>query len=336
VDPQNPSIAIIIPAFNEEQTIGRVIEDFHQELPNASIFIINNCSTDQTANVAQAALEKINGQGKVLHEPRKGKGFAVRKAFHQVYADIFVIADGDLQCPASAVHDLIRPIIESECDIVCGNRFANRQYQQHNVRPFHASGNMLVRHLINLIFRKKFQDMMCGYRACNRFFVKNFPIMSTGFELEVEMTLHALDKRFRIQEVPIDFQAREEGSDSKLHTLRDGTRVLRLIFTLFKNYRPLAFFSLVGLVFFFLPGLAFGSYVLLDFFRAHHLNHIQMAVLSVGLMIFSLLFFAIGVILDSMIHWQKFNFEHRILNHSSALQSHPILNSPKRRAGDRK
>ncbi|GAA6137782.1 glycosyltransferase family 2 protein [Arenicella sp. 4NH20-0111] len=306
-------VAVILPAYNEEQTIVRVVQSFHSELPEASIWVVNNHSLDQTESLAKKEIERLGCKGGVLNEYRQGKGNAIRRAFLEIEADIFILADADLACPASEVHFLMTPIVKGEADMVVGDRHTGGDYASQNKRALHSFGNRLVRTLINRLFKAKLVDPMCGYRAFSRLFVKNYPILVEGFEIETDMTLHALDKRFRIREVPISFQDRPEGSVSKLNTFRDGARVLRTIWNIFRYYRPLVFFGGAAIVFAVL-GLLTSIPVWEDWFRDKYIHHIPLTILSSGLEIVALLLGAVGLILDSIAHQDRRRFERDLMN----------------------
>ena len=216
-------IAVLIPCYNEELTIEKVIKDFRKELPDADIYVYDNNSKDKTAEIAVA-----NG-AIVKHEYRQGKGNVVRTMFREIEADIYVMVDGDDTYPAEFVHKLIEPIRTGEADMTIGDRLSNGTYQEENKRHFHEFGNNLVKKSINVLFRTKLKDIMTGYRVFNRAFVKNMPILSKGFEIETEMTLYALDKRFIIKEIPITYRDRPHGSSSKINTVWDGYKVIKKI-----------------------------------------------------------------------------------------------------------
>ncbi|ANB57010.1 glycosyltransferase like 2 family protein [Anoxybacillus sp. B7M1] len=286
-------IAVLIPCYNEEQTIGKVISDFQRELPEADIYVYDNNSKDRTSEVASQ-------HGAIVRkETRQGKGHVVRSMFREIDADIYVMVDGDDTYPAEFVHRLIEPIKNKEANMVIGDRLSNGTYFQENKRPFHNFGNNLVKGLINFLYKSDIKDIMTGYRAFDKWFVKSMPVMSPGFEIETEMSIHALDKKFLIKEVPIDYRDRPEGSESKLNTFSDGWKVLKMIFTLFKDYKPFLFFSLWALLFFIL-GLAAGIPVIVEFAKTSFITRIPSAILAVGLMIFALLSFACGLILDTV------------------------------------
>ena len=295
-------IAVLIPCFNEARTIGKVIEDFKRELPEAVIFVYDNNSTDQTAEIAR-------GHGAVVRsEPLQGKGNVIRSMFRDIKADIYVMIDGDDTYPAETVRQLIRPVREREADMVIGDRLSNGSYKDENKRFFHNFGNQLVKRLINRFFHAELRDIMSGYRVFSRHFVKHIPINSGGFEIETEMTLHALDKKIPIREIPIDYRDRPEGSYSKLNTFSDGFRVLKTILWVFKDYRPLAFFSATALLFFMLALLT-GLPVVVEFIKTAYITKLPSAILAVGLMLIAIMSLFIGFVLDTIVKQHRENFE---------------------------
>jgi glycosyltransferase involved in cell wall biosynthesis len=286
-------IAVLIPCYNEEKTIGKVVSDFRRELPEADIYVYDNNSNDRTSFIAAE-------HGAIVRkEFRQGKGNVVRSMFREIDADIYVMVDGDDTYPAESVHQLIEPIKRGEANMVIGDRLSNGTYFQENKRPFHNFGNNLVKNLINFLYKSDIKDIMTGYRAFDKLFVKSMPVMSPGFEIETEMSIHALDKKFLIKEVPINYRNRPEGSESKLNTFSDGWKVLKTIFILFKDYKPFLFFSLWALLFFIL-GLAVGIPVVVEFIQTKFITRVPSAILAVGLMIFALLSFTCGLILDTV------------------------------------
>jgi len=303
-------IAVLVPCYNEEQTIGKVIDDFKKELPEAKIYVYDNNSSDNTYEVA-----KQHG-AIVKKERRQGKGNVVRSMFREIDADIYVMVDGDDTYPAEFVHEIIKPVINQEANLVIGDRLSNGTYFNENKRMFHNFGNNLVKGLINLLYKSNIKDIMTGYRAFDKLFVKSMPIMSPGFEIETEMSLHALDKRFKIVEVPIDYRDRPEGSESKLNTVSDGIKVINMIFTLFKEFKPFQFFSLWSGVLFIL-GLAVGIPVIVEFLVTDYITKVPSAVLAVGLVILSALLFAVGLILDTISSQNKKQYEMEIIRLSS-------------------
>ncbi len=234
-------IAVLLPCYNESLTIEKVVRDFRAELPEAEIWVYDNNSTDGSAELAEKA------GAKVRRVRQQGKGHVVRRMFQEVDADVYVMVDSDDTYPADEVHKLIAPIVAGEADMVNGDRLSST-YMTENKRPGHNFGNTLVCTLIRLLWRQRVHDVMTGYRAFSRLFVKTCPVLAQGFEIETEMTLHTLDKRMSLVEVPVQYRDRPAGSFSKLNTVRDGIRVLKTIFNLFRFYRPELFFGLVGTV----------------------------------------------------------------------------------------
>ena len=303
-------IAIILPAYNEELTIEKVILDFHKNSPDATIYVIDNNSSDKTNEIANGVFRENKIKGEVIFVKRQGKANAMKTAFNRISAEIYVMADADFTYFGQDLKKLLAPVISGEYDLVVGNRFTDSGYEKENKRMFHNFGNNLVKKIINLLFKANLNDIMSGYRVISRNFVKNYPIMCEGFEIETEMTLHCLDKRFNIIEIPITYKDRMEGSFSKLNTFKDGFRVLKTIFNIFKDYRPLLFFSILSVIFF-IAGVLLGIDPVMEFIEFQYVYKVPSAILATGLMIFSLLFFAIGLILDTIVRYEKFNFEMR-------------------------
>ncbi len=308
------NIAIIIPAYNEEATIRNVILDFHKEAPNAAVHVIDNNSSDHTGEIARQTITELNCMGGVFRVTRQGKANAVRWAFRHIDADIYVLVDADSTYPAKDIHKLVALVAEGEADMAVGNRLAGDNFQEKNPRRFHHVGNRLVCGLINLLFDADLKDIMSGYRAFSRAFVKNYPIICEGFELETEMVLHALDKRFVIREMPVKLESRPAGSQSKLHTFRDGWKVLKTIFWIFRHYRPLAFFGWLAFAFF-VAGLATGAWPIYEYLRFNYVFKVPSAILASGLMVFSLVSFAIGLILDTIATHERMQFERQFLQY---------------------
>jgi glycosyltransferase involved in cell wall biosynthesis len=285
------SIAILIPCYNEEMTITKVIQDFQRELQEAKIYVFNNNSTDQTVQKALACGVEVR------HELEKGKGNVVRTMFRDIAADIYVMVDGDATYPAEKVHELIEPVLTGKADMTVGTRLG--QHEEKSFRFFHKFGNKLISKTINILFGIQLRDILSGYRCFSSRFVKSISILSKGFEVETELTLQALDKKFVIKEIPVEYYKRPEGSYSKLNTYLDGMLVIKTIFWIFKDYRPLKFFSLVGLLCL-LSGLALGSIPVTEFFQTGKVTHPSTAVLSTGLVLIALFSFATGFILDTI------------------------------------
>lgn len=303
-------IAVLLPCYNEELTIGKVVQDFRKELPDAAIYVYDNNSSDKTTEVALA-----NG-AIVRQEPRQGKGNVVRSMFRDIDADVYVMADGDDTYPAEFVHDIIRPVVNGEANLVIGDRLSNGTYFNENKRQFHGFGNTLVKNLINRLYKSNINDIMTGYRAFDRLFVKSLPVTSPGFEIETEMSIHALDNKFLIKEVAIDYRDRPEGSESKLNTIQDGMKVLRMIFTLFKDYKPFLFFTSWAAIFLIL-GLIAGVPVIIEYVQTSFVSRVPSAILAVGFVMLSMLAFACGLILDTVAgtHRKQFELELNRISH---------------------
>ena len=232
--------AVLIPCYNEEATIGKVVSDFKRTLPDAAIYVYDNNSTDNTLIEAEKA-------GAIVRkEPRQGKGNVIRQMLRDIDADCYLIVDGDDTYPAEYAKELCK-FVKEGYDMVIGDRLSSTYFSE-NKRPFHNEGNRLVRFLVNKLFQGDVNDIMTGYRALSRTFAKNLPIISRGFEIETEMTIHALDNNFLIKEIVVDYRDRKENSKSKLNTFKDGFKVIKTIFRLFRDYRPLAFFSFISLI----------------------------------------------------------------------------------------
>ncbi len=287
------SIAVLIPCYNEAKTIGKVVDDFKRELPDARIFVYDNASTDETAEIA-----KSHG-ATVRFEPRRGKGNVLRQMFRDIDADCYLVVDGDDTYPADAATALCDPILRQNADMVVGDRLSNGTYAAENSRAMHGFGNNLVRAMIRWIYGYAFNDVMTGYRALSRTFVKTFPVLSEGFQIETEISIHAVDRRWRILEVPVVYRNRPEGSESKLSTVSDGVKVIIAIASLFKNYRPLKFFSLISAVFLALA-LALGIPVISEWIATGLVPRFPTAILAAALATICILLLATGLILDSL------------------------------------
>ena len=294
--------AVLIPCYNEELTIEKVIKDFKKELPDADIYVYDNNSKDNTAQIAKA-----NG-AIVKHEYRQGKGNVVRSMFRDIDADIYVMVDGDDTYPAEEVHKLIKPVQEGIADMAIGDRLTNGTYQKENKRHFHEFGNNLVRKSINVLFNTKLKDIMTGYRVFNKVFVKNMPVMSPKFEIETEMSLHALDKKFIIEEIPIVYRDRPEGSVSKLNTVSDGMKVIKTIIKMFKDFKPRQFFWVIALIFVII-GLIVGIPVIVEFAKTGYITKVPSAILATGIMTIALIIGQCGVILDTVVKQNRENYE---------------------------
>jgi glycosyltransferase involved in cell wall biosynthesis len=285
-------IAVLVPCYNEEMTIKSVIADFKNVMPDADIYVYDNNSKDKTIEIA-----KKEG-AIVVREYRQGKGNVVRSMFRDIEADVYIMVDGDDTYPAKDAYNVAKLVMEGKADMAIGDRLSSTYFTE-NKRPFHNTGNKLVRALINKIFKSNIKDIMTGCRAFNRKFVKSFPVLSKGFEIETEMSIHALDKRFLIGEVEIDYRDRPDGSESKLNTFRDGFRVLKTILNLYKDYKPLSFFGGISLILFIIGVLAFAP-VFLGFIKTGQVAKFPTLIVSIGLMTSALVSLACGLILDTV------------------------------------
>lgn len=302
------SVAIVLPAYNEAATVEAVIRAFHLALPDAQIYVVDNNSNDGTAEIARTTIARIGAHGEVLHESRQGKGCALRRAFQSIEADVYLLADADLTYPADQALDLLAPVLRGEADMVVGDRQSGGHYLAQNKRQLHGFGNGLVNRLINYFFNADLKDSLSGYRAFSRTFVKTYPVMTAGFQVETDMTLHALDKRFRILEIPVAYVDRPAGSASKLNTVADGAQVLFAIFQILRYYKPFAFFGSIALLAM-LAGLVASVPVFSDWFLYRYIYHVPLALLAAALEIVAFIMLAVALILDSMAHQQKMSFE---------------------------
>lgn len=298
--------AILIPCYNEEATIEKVVSDFKKEMPHADIYVYDNNSTDKTAEIAKKA------GANVRHEYRQGKGNVVRSMFHDISADCYIMVDGDDTYPAEAALTFEEIILNKQADMVIGDRLSSTYFEE-NERRFHNSGNRFVRNSINTFFKSDLHDIMTGMRAFNYDFVKSFPIRSKEFEIETEMSVFALMNNFKIKEIPIDYKDRQEGSESKLDTYSDGFKVIRMIFSLIRDQRPLFFFSVVSLILLIIAGLYFFP-ILFRYFSTGYVLKIPTLIVTATVVIIAALTFFIGVILHVLKH-----------QHAEELERHLIL-----------
>ena len=301
-------IAVLIPCYNEELTVEKVIKDFRRELPEADIYVYDNNSKDKTAEIA------LQNGAIVKHEYRQGKGNVVRSMFYDIDADIYVMVDGDDTYPAEEVHKLIEAVVNGEADMAIGDRLSNGTYQKENKRHFHEFGNNLVRKSINLLFKADLKDIMTGYRVFNKKIVKTMPVMSPKFEIETEMSLHALDKKFLIKEIPIIYRDRPEGSSSKLNTVKDGIKVVKTIIKMLKDFKPRKFYITVSLIFIIL-GLLIGIPVIVEFAKTQYITKVPSAILATGIMTFALIIAQCGVILDTVVKQNREKYELELLRY---------------------
>lgn len=285
------SIAVLLPCYNEEVTIGKVVRDFKAALPDATVYVYDNNSTDRTAEIAAA-------EGAIVRrEPRQGKGNVIRAMFEDIDADVYVMADGDDTYPADAAPAMVSKVLDGY-DMVIGDRLSSTYFQE-NKRPFHNFGNRLVRGSINGLFNAHVTDIMTGYRAFNFTFVKTYPVLSRGFEVETEMTIHSLNNNLRLYEMPIQYRDRPEGSVSKLDTVGDGIRVMSTIFRMIREYKPLPFFGGLGLIIG-IVGIVLCGTITFEFAKTGVVTHFPTLIGAVMLVIAGLLLIIAGIILDVM------------------------------------
>ncbi len=289
--------AVLIPCYNEAQTIAKVVRDFRRELPDADIYVYDNNSTDGSGELAREA------GAIVRHEYKQGKGNVLRSMFNDIDADCYIMVDGDDTYPAENAPEMERIILDGRADMVIGDRL-NTTYFSENKRPFHDFGNKLVRWMVNSFFDGNLQDIMTGYRAMNRKFVKEYPLLSKGFEVETEMSLFALDGNYLVREIPVDYRDRPAGSESKLNTFSDGFRVLKMIVMLFRDYKPLWFFGVLSAISFILGTVLFIP-ILHEFAVTHLVRRFPTLFVSIFLYMAALLFFCSGMILDVLKNNQR-------------------------------
>ena len=294
-------IAVLIPCYNEGKTIEKVVKDYKKALPEADIYVYDNNSTDDTAKIAE------NAGAIVKNEYRQGKGNVIRSMFRQIDADCYIMVDGDDTYPAENAREMCNLVLDKKADMVVGDRLSSTYFTE-NKRPFHNFGNRIVRFLINKLFKNNIKDIMTGYRAFSKEFVKTYPVLSKGFEIETEMTIHAVDKNFLIKEVPVAYRDRPVGSVSKLNTYRDGFKVLKMIATLFKEYKPFFFFNIISIVLA-LISLLFIVPVFQEYFETGLVLRFPTLIVGGFIMLSALLSFICGVILDVIVKKHKQLYE---------------------------
>lgn len=294
-------IAVLIPCYNESKTIEKVVKDFKKALPEAIVYVYDNNSTDHTDEIARKA------GAVVRYEYQQGKGNVIRRMFREIDAQCYIMADGDDTYPAEFAPAMARKVLDKKVDMVVGDRLSSTYFTE-NKRPFHNFGNSLVRKCINLMFNTQINDIMTGYRAFSYQFVKSFPVLSKGFEIETEMSIHALDKNFRLVNIPVDYRDRPAGSESKLNTYSDGAKVLATIFRLVKDYKPLVFFSTVALLLAAVALILFAP-VFLDYLNTGLVPRFPTLIVACFLFLGGLLTFCCGLILDTVIKKDRQNFE---------------------------
>ena len=303
---EKKKIAVLIPCYNESKTIEKVVKDYKKALPDADIYVYDNNSSDGTDKIAKKA------GAIVRYEYKQGKGNVIRSMFKNIDADCYLMIDGDDTYPAENAKEMCDYILNGEADMVIGDRLSSTYFKE-NKRRFHNFGNVLVRRLINSLFKSKVKDIMTGYRAFSYDFVKTFPILSKGFEIETEMTIHALDKNMGLKEIPVEYRDRPEGSVSKLNTFSDGIKVLKTIARLFKEYKPTIFFSIFGLLFL-AVALIFGIPVFIDYFKTGLVARFPTLIFSGFMLMISVLSFMCGIILEVVVKKHRQLFEYVLIN----------------------
>ena len=306
-------IAVLIPCYNEELTIGKVISDFKRELPTAEIYVYDNNSTDNTYEAA------LKAGAIVKKEYRQGKGNVVRAMFRDIHAECYVLVDGDDTYPAEAVHGMVNMVVADKIDMVVGDRLSTTYFTE-NKRPFHNVGNVLVRYLVNLMFSGNIKDIMSGYRAFSYLFVKSYPVITRGFELETDMTIFALDKNLLVRTVPIEYADRPKGSYSKLNTFSDGFKVIMTIFKMFKNYRPIAFFGAIASVLLLLGSIGFLS-VLIDYLQVELVLRFPTLFVSLFAILTGIMSLVCGLILETVSANSRQSYEFRLMQVQESMKA---------------
>lgn len=299
-------IAVLIPCYNESQTVAKVVKDYQIALSEfgraeIDIYVYDNNSTDGTDKIAREA------GAIVRYERRQGKGNVIRSMFRDIDADCYLMIDGDDTYPAENAREMCELVLNQGVDMVIGDRLSSTYFEE-NKRPFHNMGNSLVRWLINKLFHANVKDIMTGYRAFSKPFVKHFPVLSKGFEIETEMTIHALEKDFYLKEVPVQYRDRPEGSESKLNTYSDGFKVLMTIFRLFRDYKPLIFFGAVALVFI-LFALCMFIPILVDYAHTGLVPRFPSLFVSIASFLLGFMFFFCGLVLEVLVKKHRQLFE---------------------------
>ena len=301
-------IAVLIPCYNESKTIKKVIEDFKRELPEATIYVYDNNSKDGTDIIAKEA------GAIVRYERKQGKGNVIRTMFREIDAECYIMTDGDDTYPAEYARKMCEAVLERNVDMVIGDRLSSTYFTE-NKRPFHNTGNVLVRKLINMIYKSDIRDVMTGYRAFSYQFVKTFPILSKGFEIETEMTIHTLDKNLGVENIIIEYRDRPNGSSSKLNTYSDGFKVIKTIVSLYKNYKPLSFFTWVAFILTII-GIIFLIPVLKDYIETGLVPKMPSFLTSVFFFICAIQSFFGGLILQTIVKRSKQDFEIKLNEYS--------------------
>ena len=302
-------IAVLIPCYNESKTIGKVVTDFKKVLPEAVIYVYDNNSSDNTAQIAKDA------GAVVRHEYQQGKGNVIRRMFREIDAECYLMVDGDDTYPAESAPEMAEKVLNRNVDMVVGDRLSSTYFEE-NKRPFHNFGNSLVRSSINILFKSDIKDIMTGYRAFSYQFVKSFPVLSRGFEIETEMSIHAIDKNLFVENVVIDYRDRPEGSESKLNTYSDGMKVLFTIIRLFRNYKPMHFFSLVSLLLVLLS-VGFFVPVLIDYINTGLVERFPTLIVCGFTFLTAIISLFSGLILSNIQQKSRQDFENTLINVSN-------------------
>ena len=304
-------IAVLIPCYNESKTIAKVVKDYKEALPEADIYVYDNNSTDNTDEIAKKA------GAIVRYESKQGKGNVIRTMFREIDADCYLMIDGDDTYPSKNARQMCNYVLENGVDMVIGDRLSSTYFEE-NKRPFHNLGNRMVRGLINKIFKSNIRDIMTGYRAFSYNFVKTFPILSKGFEIETEMTIHAIDKNFTLKEIPVQYRDRPEGSVSKLNTYKDGARVIKTIAILFEEYKPALFFNTIAACIFIIS-LILAIPVFIEYFKTGLVPRFPTLIVAGIMLVISLLLSVSGIILQVIVKKHKQLFE-IMLNQAAILR----------------
>lgn len=297
-------VAVLIPCYNEAQTIAKVVSDWKKELPGADIYVYNNNSTDETAQIAKDA------GAIVRNEYAQGKGNVIRRMFREINADCYIMVDGDDTYPAEYAKEMVDLVLNKQADMVVGDRLSSTYYKE-NKRPFHNFGNDLMRTSINLLFHTNIKDIMTGYRAFSRQFVKTFPVLSKGFDIETEMTIHAVHKNMRIENVVVDYRDRPEGSESKLNTFADGFRVIKAMIKFFKTYKPLTFFGILSALLMVIAAVLFVP-VFITYLQTGLVERLPTLITSGFVVIAAIQSFFAGLMLHTIIEKDKQDFEFKL------------------------
>ena len=297
-------IAVLIPCYNESQTIEKVVTDWKKELPEAVIYVYDNNSTDNTAEIAR------NAGAVVRYEYQQGKGNVIRRMFREIDAECYIMVDGDDTYPAEFGREMASKVLERKVDMAVGDRLSSTYFEE-NKRPFHNFGNSLVRGTINRLFKSNIRDIMTGYRAFSYPFVKTFPVLSKGFEIETEMSIHAVEKNMLVENVIIEYRDRPEGSESKLNTYSDGAKVLGTIARLYKNYRPFRFFGILALVLMIISAIMFVP-VLVTYIQTGLVPNFPTLIVSGFVALAAIQSFFAGLILTTLVEKDRQDFEFKL------------------------